>query len=58
MTFRWRPKMAMWLILGVLCLTACVSIAISNDGADAISEIDGPAKDKDPSINIGDNDND
>ena len=50
--------MAMWLILGVLCLTACVSIAISNDGADAISEIDGPAKDKEPSINIGDNDND
>ena len=50
--------MAIWLILGVLCLTACVSIAISNDGSDATSEIDGPAKDIEPSINIGDNDND
>ena len=50
--------MAIWLILGVLCLTACVSIAISNDGADATSKIDGPEKDQDPDINIGDNDND
>ena len=58
MVFRWRPKMAMWLILGVLCLTACVSIAISNDRADATSEINGPVKDENPSINIGDNDND
>jgi len=50
--------MAMWLILGVLCLTACVSIAISNNGAGADSNIDGPEKNKAPDINIGDNDND
>ena len=50
--------MAIWLIFGVLCLTACVSIAISDHGAGTKSQVDGPEKDTDPDINIGDNDND
>jgi len=54
----WRSIMAIYLILGVLCLVACVSIAISNNGAGADSNIDGPEESKDLDINIGDNDND
>jgi len=51
-------RVAIYILLGVLCLTACESIAISKDRADATSEINGPVKDEKPSINIGDNDND
>jgi len=49
--FRWRPKLAMWIILGVLCLTACVSIAIQNGESDDSIEVE-----KDIEIKIGDND--
>lgn len=54
-----NPKrMAAYIILGVLCLTACVSIAISGNESGSDSDIAGPVKEKEPEINIGDNDND
>jgi len=56
--YRWRLTMAAYILLGVICFTACVSIAISNNGAGADSNIDGPEENKDLDINIGDNDND
>lgn len=49
----WRSIVAIYLIIGVLSLMACVSIAISNNGADVESEIDGPDTNKETDIKIG-----
>lgn len=44
------------LILGVLCLTACVSVAISSDKSEAESEIDGAEIDREINIDLGESD--
>jgi len=54
---RWRGTVAIYIIIGVLCLTACISIAIS-DGGSSPNNIDQPDFDKDKDVYIGDNDND
>ena len=49
----WRSLLAIYLILGVLSLVACVSIAISNNGADTESEINGKEIEKESNIYLG-----